>query len=54
MAELIIKARGGYRSFSQGKPREYNWEDTLLPMGADFIVGLWETYFAPPPPPSKG
>ncbi len=53
MGDLLFKAREGYRSFSQAKPREYNWEDTLLPMGSDFIVGLWQTYFAPPPPPSK-
>jgi hypothetical protein len=53
MADLRFKAREGYRSFSQGKPREYNWEEHLVPMGADFIFGLWESYFAPPPPPSK-
>lgn len=53
MGDMLFKAREGYRSFSMAKPREYNWEDTLLPMGADFIVGLWQTYFAPPPPPSK-
>ncbi len=53
LGDLLFKAREGYRSYSQAKPREYNWEDTLLPMGADFIVGLWQTYFAPPPPPSK-
>lgn len=53
MGDMLFKAREGYRSFSQGKPREYNWEDTLLPMGADFVVGLWQTYFAPPPPPSR-
>ncbi len=53
MADLRFKAREGYRSYSQAKPREYNWEEHLVPMGADFIFGLWETYFAPPPPPSK-
>lgn len=53
IGDMLFKAREGYRSWSQGKPREYNWEDTLLPMGADFITGLWQTYFAPPPPPSK-
>jgi hypothetical protein len=53
MADMRFKAHEGYRSFSQGKPREYNWEEHLVPMGADFIFGLWETYFAPPPPPSK-
>jgi hypothetical protein len=53
MGDMLFKAREGYRSYSQAKVREYNWEDTLLPMGADFIVGLWSTYFAPPPPPSK-
>ena len=53
MGDMLFKAREGYRSFSQAKPREYNWEDTLLPIGADFVVALWQTYFAPPPPPSK-
>lgn len=53
MGDMLFKAREGYRSYSQAKPHDYNWEDTLLPMGADFIVGLWQTYFAPPPPPSK-
>ncbi len=53
MGDMIFKAREGYRSFSQAKQREYNWDDHLMPMGADFIVGLWQTYFAPPPPSSK-
>lgn len=53
MADLRFKAREGYRSFSQAKVREYNWEEHLVPMGADYIFGLWETYFAPPPPPSR-
>jgi hypothetical protein len=53
MGDLLFKAREGYRSYSQAKPREYWWEKDLAPMGADFIVGLWSAYFAPPPPPSK-
>lgn len=53
LGDLLFKAREGYRSWSQGKPHEYNWEDDLLPMGADFIFGLWQTYFASPPPPLK-
>lgn len=53
MADLRFKAREGYRSWSLGKPREYWWERDLEPMGADFVFGLWETYFAPPPPPSR-
>lgn len=53
MGDLRFKAIEGYRSYSQGKPREYNWEEHLVPMGADYIFGLWETYFAPSPPPSK-
>ena len=53
MGDMLFKAREGYRSFSQAKPREYNWEEHLLPMGSDFIVGLWQSFFAPPPPPSK-
>lgn len=53
MADLRFKAREGYRSYSQAKSYENSWEKTLEPMGADFIFGLWETYFAPPPPPSR-
>lgn len=53
LADLRFKAREGYRSWSQGKPHDYDWDKDLLPMGADFIFGLWETYFAPPPPPSR-
>jgi hypothetical protein len=53
MADLRFKAREGYRSYSQAKAYENSWEKTLEPMGADFIFGLWETYFAPPPPPSR-
>lgn len=53
MGDLRFKAREGYRSFSLGKPREYWWERDFVPMGADYIFGLWETYFAPPPPPSR-
>ena len=53
IGDMLFKAREGYHSWSQGKPRDYNWEETLQPMGADFIIGLWQTYFAPPPPPSK-
>ncbi|MBA4137073.1 MAG: hypothetical protein C0518_07135 [Opitutus sp.] len=53
MADLRFKAREGYRSWSLGKPREYWWERDFVPMGADYIFGLWETFFAPPPPPSR-
>jgi len=53
MGDMLFKAREGYRSYSQAKPREYWWEKDLAPMGADFIVGLWQAMFAPPPPPSK-
>jgi len=53
MADLRFKAHEGYRSYSQGKPHEYSWDDYLVPMGGEYIFGLWETYFAPPPPPSK-
>ena len=53
MADMRFKAAEGYRSYSQGKPREYNWEESLVPMGAEYVYGLWETYFAPPPSPSK-
>ncbi len=50
MADLRFKARAGYRGWSMGKITEQNWTNNLLPMGADFIFGLWETYFLPPPP----
>lgn len=53
MADLRFKAREGYRSYSQAKSYENSWEKTLEPMGADFVFGLWETYFAAPPPPSR-
>ena len=53
MGDMLFKAREGYRSYSQAKPREYWWDKDLLPMGADFITGLWQTYFPAPPPPSK-
>lgn len=53
MGDMLFKAREGYRSWSQGKPHEYHYEKDLQPMGADFIVGLWQSFFAPPPPPSK-
>ena len=53
MGDLLFKAREGYLSWSQGKPHEYYWEKHLLPLGADYVVALWETFFAPPPPPSK-
>jgi len=53
MGDMLFKAREGYESWSQGKIHEYSWEKDLQPMGADFIVGLWQTYFAAPPPPSK-
>ncbi len=52
LADLRFKAREGYRSWSLAKPREYWWERDLAPMGADFIYGLWESFFAPPPPPT--
>jgi hypothetical protein len=53
MADLRFKAREGYRSYSQATPREYWWEKDLEPMGADFIFGIWEAHFAPPPEPMK-
>jgi hypothetical protein len=50
MADLLFKAHEGYRGWANGKAADYQWETDLLPMGADFITGLWKTYFAPPPP----
>jgi hypothetical protein len=51
MADLRFKAKEGYRGWSNGKEHTTTWEQDLVPMGADFIFGLWESYFAPPPPP---
>lgn len=53
MGDMLFKAREGYRSYSQAKEREYWWEKDLEPMGGDFIVGLWQAFFAPPPAHSK-
>lgn len=53
MADLRFKAHEGYRCWSLGKEREYWWEQDLEPMGADYIFGIWESYFRPPPSPSK-
>jgi len=53
MADLLFKAKEGYLGYSQAKFYETRWEKNLQPMGGDFIVGLWSTYFAPPPPPTK-
>jgi len=51
MGDLLFKAHAGYASWSLGRVHEYDWEHDLLPMGADFITGLWQTYFKPTPPP---
>jgi hypothetical protein len=53
MADMLFKAKEGYLGYSQAKFYETRWEKNLMPMGADYIVGLWESFFAPPPPPSK-
>lgn len=53
MADMLFKGKEGYMSYSQAKFYETHWEKNIAPMGADFIVALWQTYFAPPPPPSK-
>lgn len=53
MADLRFKAREGYRGWSLGQERLQHWDTDLQPMGADFIFGLWETYFAPPPAPLR-
>lgn len=53
MADMLFKAHEGYESWSLGKPHEYDWETYLLPMGSDFITGLWQTYFAAPPEPTE-
>ncbi|MDP2138870.1 MAG: hypothetical protein Q8J74_13550 [Candidatus Didemnitutus sp.] len=53
MGDLMFKAREGYHSLFNGRSADYGWERDLVPMGGEFIVGLWQTYFAPPPPPSK-
>lgn len=53
MGDLLFKAKEGYLGYSQAKFYETHWAQNLAPMGADFIVGLWSTFFAPSPPPSK-
>lgn len=53
MGDLFFKAHEGYRGWANGKSTNYDWETDLLPEGADFIAGLWQTYFAPPPPPTQ-
>ncbi len=53
MGDLLFKAREGYHRLFSGKSADYWWERDLVPMGSEFIVGLWQTCFAPPPPPSK-
>ncbi|MBS0630313.1 MAG: hypothetical protein JSS11_00235 [Verrucomicrobia bacterium] len=51
MSDLIFKAREGYMSYSQAKFYETHFDKNLAPMGADFIFGLWKTYFAAPAKP---
>lgn len=51
MNDLLFKAKEGYMSYSQAKFYETHWDKNLAPMGADFIAGLWKTYFAPPAKP---
>lgn len=53
MSDLLFKGKEGYMSYSQAKFYETHWEKNLAPMGADFITGLWQTYFSQPPAPSK-
>jgi hypothetical protein len=53
MGDMLFKAGEGYLGYSQAKFYETRWEQNLVPMGADYIVGLWQSFFDPPPPPSK-
>jgi hypothetical protein len=53
MADMLFKAKEGYLGYSQAKFYETHWEKNLVPMGADYIVGLWQSFFAPPPAPSE-
>ncbi|WP_438479940.1 hypothetical protein [Oleiharenicola lentus] len=52
VADLIFKAKEGYRGWSQGRER-LNWlEQDLQPMGSDYIFPLWSELFPPAPEPS--
>lgn len=53
MADLLFKAREGYRGWSGGKEHFIWYEKDLAPLGAAFVFGLWEGYFAPAPAPLK-
>jgi hypothetical protein len=53
MGDLLFKAKEGYLGYSQAKFYETRWEPNLAPMGANYIVGLWQAFFEAPPAPSK-
>ena len=48
MSDLLFKAKEGYLSYSQAHFYETHWEKNLQPMGADYIVGLWQAFFEAP------
>ncbi len=52
MGDFLFRMREGYSGWANGKPGNYTWEDYFLPKGADLVIGLWETYFEPPPAPT--
>lgn len=50
IADLMFKAKEGYRGWSLGKER-INWlEQDLQPLGSDYIFPLWTQLFPPPEP----
>ena len=51
LADLLFKVREGYRGWANGREHFTWWEKDLEPMGAVFVFGLWQSYFAPPPAP---
>lgn len=53
MADMLFKAKEGYLGYSQAKFYETRWEKNLVPMGADYIVGLWQAFFEAPRAPAK-
>lgn len=52
IADLMFKAKEGYRGWSLGLER-LNWlEQDLQPMGSDYIFPLWTELFSPAPEPT--
>lgn len=48
IADLMFKAKEGYRGWSLGRERLNWYEQDLEPLGADFVFPLWSELFPPP------